>query len=155
MRTLSSMLIVLLSAASAGAVEPVVKVDVNPDTAAMYVADRAWSHAVAEKDPLEAVESLTDDAIVLPPGGDMVSGKDAIRSFYKRAFEDKAFAVNREPESVALVGDMAYTVGKYRAERTGPDGKKVSENGKYVLVWKKQPDKTWKVAVDIWNTSKQ
>jgi ketosteroid isomerase-like protein len=31
---------------------------------------------------------------------------------------------------------------------TGPDGKPMSETGHYVVVWRKQADGTWKVAVD-------
>jgi hypothetical protein len=34
----------------------------------------------------------------------------------------------------------------------GADGKLASEKGKYVTVWKKQKDGTWRAIQDIWNS---
>jgi ketosteroid isomerase-like protein len=33
-----------------------------------------------------------------------------------------------------------------------PTGKTVSDKGKYVTVWKKQKDGSWKVLLDVFNT---
>ncbi len=33
-----------------------------------------------------------------------------------------------------------------------PSGKMISDKGKYVTVWKKQADGSWKVMLDIFNT---
>jgi ketosteroid isomerase-like protein len=35
---------------------------------------------------------------------------------------------------------------------TDPSGKAASDHGKYVTVWKKQSDGTWKVLLDVFNT---
>jgi quercetin dioxygenase-like cupin family protein len=47
---------------------------------------------------------------------------------------------------VSAAGDVGYTVGTYEASMNG-----ATEKGKYVVVWKKQPDGTWKAAEDIFN----
>ena len=48
-----------------------------------------WTDATKAKD-VEAVVSLyADDALVLPEGGDTVSGKGAIRGFYKGWYAGK------------------------------------------------------------------
>ncbi len=141
----------LLLSLPAFAVEPVAKVPVTQDTAALYVADRAWSAALKQHDLEATVALFTDDATIIPPQSAMVTGTKEVRAFYARAFADKAFAVNREPTQVEVAGDMAYTIGTYRKEGTGEGGKTATEDGKYVLVWKRQPDATWKIAVDVWN----
>ena len=44
-------------------------------------------------------------------------------------------------------GDLGWTSGRYVATHTGPDGPVRSE-GRYVTVWRRQPDGTWKVDLD-------
>jgi periplasmic protein TonB len=47
-------------------------------------------------------------------------------------------------------GDLGYVRGSYDASYTAA-GTHVREHGKYLTVWKKQLDGTWKVAVDMYN----
>jgi ketosteroid isomerase-like protein len=53
---------------------------------------------------------------------------------------------------VAKSGDVAYTYGTYDLSMTGPDGRPVTDKGKYVTVYKKQADGSWKAAVDTFNS---
>ena len=48
--------------------------------------------------------------------------------------------------------DIAYEYGTYSLDTIGKDGKVSTQTGKYVVVWKKQPDNTWKVAIDTDNS---
>ena len=49
-------------------------------------------------------------------------------------------------------GDLAYSQGTYAVTATDPKTKKViMEKGKYVEVYKKQPDGSWKIVEDINN----
>ena len=48
-------------------------------------------------------------------------------------------------------GDLGFTAGTYEDSVKGPDGKTVNEKGKYLCVWKKQKDGTWKAIHDMWN----
>lgn len=36
---------------------------------------------------------------------------------------------------------------------SSPEGKPVVEHNKAVAVWRKEPDGSWKCAVDIWNAA--
>jgi len=153
MRKSLFVLIVLLFLAAVAGAETLEKAPVNPDTAALYGAERGWSFALQNRDMDDAMGVFTDDVVLLPPGQPMLTGKVAVRAFYKQAFADKAFALNRQPTRVELSDTIAYSLGTYYHEHTNKQGKVVSEHGQYVLVWKKQPDKSWKVAVDIWNAN--
>ncbi len=52
---------------------------------------------------------------------------------------------------VARSGDLAYETGTYDFVSTDKKGKSNDEKGKFVVVWKKQSDGSWKVVVDIDN----
>ena len=54
---------------------------------------------------------------------------------------------------VARLGDLAYVYGGYQLSMNGPDGKPVSDQGKYTEVWKKQSDGNWKCIVDMWSSN--
>ncbi len=55
---------------------------------------------------------------------------------------------------VAKSGDIAYDVGTFELRFNDASGKPTTEIGKYVVVWKKQADKQWKVVADIFNTDR-
>jgi len=53
---------------------------------------------------------------------------------------------------VAKAGDVAYSYGTYASSATGPDGKPMQDKGKYVTVYRKQADGSWKAVVDTFNS---
>ena len=55
---------------------------------------------------------------------------------------------------VARSGDLAYETGTYDFAISDNKNKVNDEKGKYVVVWKKQDDGSWKAAVDIDNPDK-
>jgi ketosteroid isomerase-like protein len=54
---------------------------------------------------------------------------------------------------VAKSSDLAYDVGTFELKLNDANGSPTTTMGKYVVVWKKQPDGHWKDA-DIFNTDK-
>ncbi|WP_460735630.1 YybH family protein [Lysobacter tyrosinilyticus] len=53
---------------------------------------------------------------------------------------------------VARAGDIAYTLGSYQLTVNDANGKPIVDRGKYVTIWRKQPDGGWKSIVDTFNT---
>jgi ketosteroid isomerase-like protein len=50
-------------------------------------------------------------------------------------------------------GDLVYTVGTYSLTTSDPKNKQpVTDRGKYMTVYKKQPDSTWKAVADMINS---
>ena len=47
-----------------------------------------------------------------------------------------------------LDGDAAYETGKYKYEYT-EKGKPTTEEGRYVTMWKRQSDGSWKLTMDM------
>ncbi|MGA8309112.1 MAG: nuclear transport factor 2 family protein, partial [Terriglobales bacterium] len=54
---------------------------------------------------------------------------------------------------MAASGDLGYTFGNYVLKSKDKDGHAVAHYGKYATVWKKQKDGSWKVVMDMGNSS--
>jgi ketosteroid isomerase-like protein len=86
-------------------------------------------------------------ARILPPGADLIEGRENIRDFWRAAVagmnvqDAKLVSVNAH-----LAGDSILEVG--RAQLFLPEGQ--SAEVKYVVEWK-QEDGAWKWHTDIWN----
>ena len=91
----------------------------------------------------------TADALILPPGGEMVRGRDSIIGFWRGAAEQMGIVrVELATVEVAQAGEFAHQVG--RATLTLQGGQQVPV--KYLVIWK-QVDGRWKWHIDIWNSS--
>lgn len=90
------------------------------------------------------------DAIVLPPNAEAVRGRKEIISFFESfpPITDMQFDI----VEVGGAGDIAYVYGKYSMTMTPEGEEPVQGIGKYIEVWKRQPDGSWKVALDIFNS---
>jgi len=116
--------------------------------------DAQWSAAAAAKDVDKTVSYYAEDAIVMPPNASAATTKEAIRSAWKEMLTSPGAAINWRATTVevAKAGDLAYVSGTYEAAMTDANGKPVKDRGKYVEIFKKQADGTWKVIADIWNS---
>jgi ketosteroid isomerase-like protein len=90
------------------------------------------------------------DAIVNPPNALAIKGHDAIIAMFKSFPAISDFKV--EFLEVNGAGNIAYVYGTYSMVLTPPGGKPESDKGKYVEVWKRQADGSWKVAIDTFNS---
>ena len=105
-----------------------------------------------EQGNAEAIALLyTQDAIVFPPGSEMVKGREAIGSFWKTTRESGVKSVKLTTVDVGESGDLAYEVGTVLLT-IQPEGKEsTTASAKYVVVWKRQKDGSWQLHRDIWN----
>jgi ketosteroid isomerase-like protein len=127
----------------------------NPDPkAALLERDREWAAVASEGKDLERILSFwTDDAKVYPPGAPIVEGKAAIRAFVTPSLSMPGFDVGWETEEVVIApsGDMGYTTGRNHLTMPDESGVLRTETGRYVTVWRRDPDGEWRCVIDIWN----
>ncbi len=113
-----------------------------------------WTEAVKVKD-LEALVSLyTDDATILPEEGESVSGKDAVRAFYRDWFakSDKLIEEKFENINSSQSGNLIIDSTKFSGTLV-KDGKEVPFRGKRLVVWTHEFKGPWKISRDMWNKS--
>src|SRR5579872_1337642 len=121
------------------------------DEKAIRDMETAWVKEFTAKDMDKIVAHYADDATVMLSGAPTMTGKDAIRPGLKDAIADPKFALDLKTVKVEVSkDDLAYSQGTYSVTTTDPKTKKVvAETGRYVEVYKKQPDGSWKVVEDI------
>ena len=113
-----------------------------------------FSAAASRGDTAVVAALYTDDAVVLPPNAPIVRGRQAIKGFFDALTQQMGVPqLTLETIQVDQVGDTACEVGTYSMRLQPPGGEPVSDGGKYVVVWKRQSDHSWRLAVDIWNTN--
>ena len=127
----------------------------DADLAALMDADKTWAQTAANKEMEKIHAYFLSDAVVLAPHAPIAEGADAARALFDQMYGLPGFSLTWQATSseVASSGDLGYTVGTYELSFDGPDGAPIKDNGKYMTVWKKQADGTWKVAVDMFNTN--
>ncbi len=94
------------------------------------------------------------DAVELPNGADILQGKDAIaKTMGFLDQKDNHLTWTPVYADMAASGDLGYTYGTYVFTSRDKNGNPIEEHGKYVSIWKKQKDGSWKVVLDMGNSS--
>jgi uncharacterized protein (TIGR02246 family) len=115
-------------------------------------ANRGIGRAFNSGDTAAVAAFYTENATVLPPNSQMIRGRKAIEDFWKSAMAMGIRSIQLTTLDVESSGDMAYEIGNATLEIRPDGGTAASETIKYVVVWKRQPDNSWKLAADIWNS---
>jgi uncharacterized protein (TIGR02246 family) len=97
-----------------------------------------------------AVANLyTDDAQLLPPGGEAVNGSAGIAEFWSLVLGLGVRDISIQTLEVDAQGATAIEVGRFILYA---DGKVEIDRGKYIVIWKLVKGE-WKLHRDIWNSS--
>lgn len=123
-------------------------------TNGIRAADAAWLKTYEAKDVDKAVAFCDEQGSMLWPNEPVATGKDAITKLTASAFAMADFKLVWQPDKIGVArsGDLSYTSGAYVWSFKDASGKHVSDKGKYLTVWKKQADGSWKVLFDMFNT---
>jgi len=127
-------------------------IDIEKEQENLIQTDKDFSQASIEKGTAEAFKMyLTEDAIQLPTRSNPIIGRDAI--FENMSKSDSNYMLAWDPQAavVAESGDLGYTWGFFTISWTDENGEAKKSPDKYLNIWKKQTDGSWKVAVDMGN----
>ena len=127
-------------------------VDPGADEQAIRGQVDRWLQLVKAKDAASIAKLYTDDGAVMPPNSPIGKGPAAIEKTWAGMMATPGFDLTFVPEQIIISssGDMALDRGTYKLA-IAPDGKAMTDTGKYVVVWRKV-DGEWKAAADIFNS---
>lgn len=118
-------------------------------------ANARFKDAIARGDTAAMLANYADDAIMLGPGEPMVRGRDALaRAFGGMLSQFTLRDATVSTEDVMVGGDLAVETGTFQwtmVPKAG-GGQEMTERGKYLTVWKRQADGSWKIVRDINNS---
>jgi uncharacterized protein (TIGR02246 family) len=98
------------------------------------------------------VELFTEDAVLMPPNSPVIRGSAALKSMIE-SFNPNFTAHSIELREIDGYGDIAYAWANY-TETFTVEGvpEPIEEVAKLMFVFRKQPDGSWAVAAEIWNS---
>lgn len=144
----STLLIVILCAACAPP-----SPSHEEDVAAITRATRDWAVAFQAGDVARASSFVTSGGVLVPPNEPVVSGREAIEAWARRLYENVTIdRVVSTTDSVRVAGDWAVSRGSWAIDLTVA-GTPAVDTTRYVVIWERQPDGSWKTAYDIWNSA--
>lgn len=108
-------------------------------------------NAYNSKDLATVMSFYAPDALVLPQNGPAVSGRGSIEATF-RQFLATSRNLNVSLKKVDASTDLAYEIGTYTLTFEMPGMPAMPDTGKYVTLWKRQPDGKWLIVGDIFNT---
>jgi len=150
----ASMALVLLGFVLSCAKDPQPPADRRAaDEATIRGLDSAWVKALAAKNQDQALSYYADSAVLLAPGAPLASGKAAIGAAWAGLAALPGFALAFAPTNIDVSGDRAYEIGTYELTTNDKTGKPQTTKAKYVVVWGRQADGSWRALVDAPTTT--
>ena len=122
------------------------------DSRAIEAASAQWVDAFNQGDATTLAAFYTEEAKLLEPNSPLIVGKESIQEIFQGFFDTGALELQLTVIELSVNGDMAHKVGKYTLTIQPEEGEAISDNGKYVEIWKRE-NGSWKMDVDIWNSS--
>jgi ketosteroid isomerase-like protein len=106
-----------------------------------------------KRDAALTTSMYTDDTLLLPPNMEPIRGKENAQAFWGTSIEMGVIMEEHKVMEIIWEGDSAFEWGAYVVS-FHPEGQEpVEEKGKYVVLWKRMADGSWKKHWDIWNSS--
>jgi len=115
----------------------------------------AWTAAMTSGETAGMMKFYSDSALSLPPNMAPIKGKEAIKAWTDQMAksEMKATVARFTMTDLSASGTVAYEIGTYEVVAHAPKIGEIKDNGSYVSIWTKQPDGSWKIHAEIWNSS--
>ena len=90
----------------------------------------------------------------MPPNASAANGRTEIQSFYRAHLVRFTGRLAVSSEEIEVAGEWAFECGAYTNTLTPKaGGTSTDDEGKYVLISRRQPDSSWIIARHIWNSN--
>jgi len=120
---------------------------------ALQTTDVSFSKLVITSGPAEAFyQFLAPGGTVLLQDTSPLEGREVVRIHFAASPQ---IVLDCQPSGaeISAGGDLGYTWGTFEIRKQLEDGKIKNIYGKYVSVWKKQADSTWRIVLHSSNSS--
>jgi len=118
---------------------------------AVRAQEQALIAAIAAEDTEAALALQAPDAEIYVPFQAPETTPDAIRAGFQALFDDPNGSLVFTPENLILPSSADYAIseGAYAASFSGPNGERVTSNGRYMTIWRLQDDGSWKIIREV------
>ena len=120
--------------------------DIESAKAAIQALNKQWEINFENHDAAGLVALFTEDCVRMPQGGPATVGRPALEAAYRQDFAEvwKTQAkVRLNAEEVIVSGEYVFARGADKLVQD-QEGRQVEETGKWLFIYRRQPDGTWK-----------
>ena len=96
---------------------------------------------------------FSEDGVQMPPNQPANVGREMIRSWSQAFLQPFRATFALSVKELRVSGDSAFEWGGYTISLVPkPGGEAMEDVGKYITIYERQADGSWKVSRDIWNS---
>ena len=132
----------------AQAPNPLTDSTMKPGKMLLYDLEARFAKDVLERGGVGFAAWFADDGVALGNGAAPLIGKVAIAK--SSTWSPKDYQLTWSPTDAMMgpSGDMGYTWGHFEGRSKDANGNPVLTSGRYITMWRKQADGSWKVVLD-------
>jgi len=136
------------SNAEAAKPNPLTDATLNPGKVLLYDLEARFAKDVLKRGGAAFADWFAEDGVALGNGQPAKVGRVAIAK--SAAWSPKAYQLIWTPTDALMgpSGDMGYTWGHFEGHSKDANGNPVVTSGRYMTIWRKQPNGQWKVILD-------
>lgn len=110
-----------------------------------------WIEAQKSADAKSLATLFAEDGVQFAPQGAVTRGRKRIEEQTAARMLRTGAAIDYTIKTVEiwLVDDLAYETGKYTLKFQPKNKLAIEDAGKYVTIWQRQPDGSWKIHADF------
>jgi ketosteroid isomerase-like protein len=129
-------------------ISPVVQPTLSPGQLQLIALETQFAEETAKGGGKAFASWFAEDAVTLSNGKPAVLGRGAIAA--EANWDPKQYSLTWTPQGAQMgpSNDMGFTWGHYVGTYQDADGKPVVTAGRYITVWRRLPNGSWKVALD-------
>ena len=127
---------------------PLADTTVNSGKMLLYDLEARFAKDVLARGGAAFADWFAEDGVALGNGAAPLVGKVAIAK--SANWDPKIYQLTWTPTDAQMgpSGDMGYTWGHFEGHSKDVNGNPVTTTGRYMTIWRKLPDGSWKVALD-------
>jgi ketosteroid isomerase-like protein len=127
---------------------PLTDSTVKPGKMVLFDLEARFARDVKEKGGAAFADWFADDGVALGNGAAPLIGKVAIVKSANWSPKDYQLTWTPTDATMGPSGDMGYTWGHFEGRSKDANGNPVLTGGRYMTIWRKEPDGSWKVVLD-------
>ena len=127
---------------------PLMDPTAKPGKVLLFDLDAKFARDVRERGGVAFADWFAEDGVALNNGQAPLIGLVAIAK--SANWDPKVYQLTWTPTDAQMgpSGDMGYTWGHFEGHSKDAAGNPVTTSGRYITVWRRQANGTWKVALD-------
>ena len=113
----------------------------------------AFQVALRRGDVATVAAAYTEDARLLAPSAEVLTGRDAITRFWQAGIDAGVDAIELRMTEISFEADaaIAYEIGRYALLLAVSRGERLVDRGRYLLVYRLEADGHWRRAVETFS----